>query len=176
MRVKIGIMALERKMKNLKMGALFIALLLLPLPYSQAYAGEWSLKDIEGVKFKLADQKGKWVVVNFWAPWCPPCIAELPELNSLQQQHQDVLVIGIALQYHTKQEVLDMVKKLSVSYPIVMGDEDIAADFGGLVGLPTSLLYSPTGKLIGRHDGPVTQIDIEQSMAQKPESVSLFVN
>ena len=140
MRVKIGIMALERKMKKLKMGALFIALLLLPLPYSQAYAGGWSLKDIEGVKLKLADQKGKWVVVNFWAPWCPPCIAELPELNSLQQQHQDVLVIGIALQYHTKQEVLDMVKKLSVSYPIVMGDEDIAADFGGLVGLPTSLL------------------------------------
>jgi len=155
---------------------LFKTLLLLSFLCTQAYAGGWSLKDVEGVKFKLADQKGKWVVVNFWAPWCPPCIEELPELNSLQQQHQDVLVIGVALQYHNKQEVMDTVKKLSVSYPIVMGDEDIAADFGGLAGLPTSLLYSPTGKLIGRHDGPVSQADIEQVMAQKPESATLFVN
>ena len=164
------------KIQSRLIGALFIALLLLPLLYSPAYAGDWSIKDIEGVKLKLADQKGKWVVVNFWAPWCPPCVAELPELNSLQQQHQDVLVIVIALQYHSKQEVLDKVKELSVSYPIVMGDEDIAADFGGLDGLPTSLLYSPTGKLIGRHDGPITQVDLEQAMAQKPESASLFVN
>lgn len=147
-------------------GAQFLALLLAILFCEQVYAGGWSLKDTEGVKYKLADQKGKWVVVNFWAPWCPPCLAELPELNSLQQQHKDILVIGIAVQYKKRLEVTDMVKKLSVTYPIVLGDEDTAADFGGIEGLPTTFLYSPDGKLVSKEDGPVTQKGIEQAMIQ----------
>ena len=146
--------------------ARFIALLLAALFASHVYAGGWSLKDTDGVKYKLADQKGKWVVVNFWAPWCPPCLAELPELNNLQQQHKDVLVIGVSVQYNRKQEVTDMVKKLSVTYPIVYGDEDVAADFGGIEGLPTTFLYSPDGKLVSKQDGPVTQKSLEQAMMQ----------
>jgi thiol-disulfide isomerase/thioredoxin len=148
-------------------GAQFIALLLAVLFTSQIYAGGWSVKDTQGVKYKLADQKGKWVVVNFWAPWCPPCIAELPELNALQQQHKDILVIGVSVQYKRKQEVTDMVQKLAVTYPIVYGDEDTAADFGGIEGLPTTFLYSPDGKLVNKQDGPVTQQAIEQAMLQK---------
>jgi thiol-disulfide isomerase/thioredoxin len=143
------------------------ALLLLTVYSSPTFAREWSLKDTQGIKYKLADQKGKWVVVNFWAPWCPPCIAELPELSALQHQHKDVLVIGVSVQYKKKQEVTDMVKNLSVTYPIVFGDEDTAAEFGGIAGLPTTLIYSPEGKLISKHDGPVSQLDIEQVMAQK---------
>jgi len=166
----------KRKMQNRHEGALFIVLLFLSLLCSQAYADGWSLKDINGVKYKLADQKGKWVLVNFWAPWCPPCIAELPELNSLQLQHKDLLVIGVAVQFKSKQEVLDMAKSKSLAYPIVYGNEDIAADFGGLAGLPTSFLYSPSGKLVGQHDGPLTQKDIEQALEQKPESFSFFSN
>jgi thiol-disulfide isomerase/thioredoxin len=148
-------------------GGEFIALLLLMLFTSQVYAGGWSIKDTEGVKYKLADLKGKWVVVNFWAPWCPPCLAEIPELNTLQQQHKDVLVIGVSEQYKRKQEVTDVVKKLSVAYPVVLGDEDTAAEFGGIEGLPTTFIYSPEGKLVIRRDGPVTQQEIELSMAQK---------
>ncbi len=148
-------------------GAQFFALLCAAFFASQVYAGGWSLKDTEGVKYKLADLKGKWVIVNFWAPWCPPCLAELPELVTLQQQHKDVLVIGVSEQYKRKQEVTDVVKKLSVSYPIVFGDEDTAADFGGIEGLPTTFLYSPEGKLVSKQDGPVTQQGIEQLMAQK---------
>jgi thiol-disulfide isomerase/thioredoxin len=147
--------------------AQFFALLCAAFISFQVYAGGWTLKDIEGVKYKLADQKGRWVVVNFWAPWCPPCIAELPELNSLQQQHKDVLVIGVSVQYKKRQEVTDMVKNLEVTYPIVLGDEDTAADFGGIEGLPTTFIYSPDGKLVSKQDGPVSQKGIEQAMAQK---------
>ena len=160
-------MNITKNKLNLHRGVLCIALLLTAFISSQVYAGGWSLIDTAGVKYKLADQKGKWVVVNFWAPWCPPCLAELPELNSLQLQHKDILVIGIAVQYKSKQEVTDMVKKLSVNYPIVFGDEDIAADFGGIDGLPSTFLYSPDGKLVSRQDGPVTQSGIEQAMVQK---------
>jgi thiol-disulfide isomerase/thioredoxin len=154
-------------LQYLNKGVLFVALLLLTVFSSPTYAREWSLKDSEGVKYKLATQKGKWVVVNFWAPWCPPCLAELPELNSLQQQHKDVLVIGVSVQYKKKQEVTDMVRNLSVNYPIVFGDEDTAADFGGIEGLPTTFIYSPDGKLVAKQDGPVSQQGIEQFMSQK---------
>ena len=148
-------------------GALIIELLLTSVFYSQVFAGSWTLKDTDGVKYKLDDLRGKWVVVNFWAPWWPPCLAELPELIKLQQQHNDVLVIGVSEQFKRKQEVTDVVKKLSVPYPIVFGDEDTAADFGGIEGLPTTFLYSPDGKLVSKQDGPVTQNGIEQVMAQR---------
>lgn len=144
--------------------AQFIALLLAVLFSTQVHAGGWTLKDTEGVKYKLSDLKGKWVVVNFWAPWCPPCLAELPELITMQQQHKDVLIIGVSEQYKNKQQVTDVTKKLSVPYPIVLGDEDTAADFGGIEGLPTTFLYSPDGKLVIKQDGPVTQKGLEQAM------------
>ncbi len=157
----------ETKMQYKHRGAQFIALLLVTLLCNFAVAGSWSLKDLDGIKHKLSDEKGKWVVVNFWAPWCPPCLAELPELISLQQHHKDLLVIGVAVQYHKNQEVTDMVKKLSVTYPVVMGDEDIAADFGGIEGMPTTFLYSPFGKLVAQQDGPVTQESLEKLMVVK---------
>ena len=137
-------------------------------------ADEWRLKDRNGVQHSLSGEKGKWVLVNFWAPWCPPCLAEMPGLDALQKQHKDLLVIGVAVMYGKIEEVSDVVKEQSLSYPIVLGNEDIASEFGGMNGLPTSFLYSPTGKLIGHHDGPLTQNDIEQVIAQKPASEKLF--
>jgi thiol-disulfide isomerase/thioredoxin len=142
--------------------------------FTQAMADDWNLKDKDGVRYKLADQKGKWVLVNFWAPWCPSCIAELPELNTLQLRHKDLLVIGVAVMYRNKKEVLDIVKTQSISYPIVIGNEDIASEFGEMQGMPTSFLYSPAGKLIGHHDGPLTQNEIEQALAQKPDT-AIFI-
>ncbi len=150
-------------------------MLLLSLCSSQiALADDWNLKDKDGVHYKLSEQKGKWVLVNFWAPWCPDCLQEIPELNALQNQHKDLLVIGVAVMYKKKQEVFDAVRAQSVSFPIVLGDEDIASDFGEMKGMPTSFLYSPSGKLVGHHDGSLTQNDVEQAIAQKPNSAEFF--
>jgi thiol-disulfide isomerase/thioredoxin len=137
-------------------------------------ADDWNLKDKDGVHFKLSEQKGKWVQVNFWAPWCPDCLQEIPELNALQKQHKDMLVIGVAVMYKKKQEVFDAVRAQSVSFPIVLGDEDIASDFGEMKGMPTSFLYSPYGKLVGHHDGSLTQNDVEHVIAQEPNSSGFF--
>ena len=162
---------------NPKKARFCAAVLVLLLCSTQAVlAADWKLKDKEGVSYTLAGQKGKWVLVNFWAPWCPPCLEEMPGFNALQKRHTDLQVIGVAVMYRKKKEVLDVVREQSLSYPIVMGNESIASDFGEISGLPTSFLYSPTGKLVGRHEGPLTPRDIEQAMARSPEAAGLFTS
>ena len=154
-------------------GALLVLLMSL-CSFQLVMADDWNLQDKDGNHYKLSDEKGKWVLVNFWAPWCPECRQEIPELNALQQQHKDMLVIGVAVMYSKNQEVLDVVKEKSISYPVVLGDEDIASDFGEMKGMPTSFLYAPSGKLVGRHDGALTQKDVEQAMAQTSVSTKTF--
>lgn len=170
-------MNVQAKQKSpIRYKKVLFALLLSLCTTHVALADDWSLKDKDGTHYKLSEQKGKWVLVNFWAPWCEPCLQEMPSLDALQKQHKDLLVIGVAVLYRKNQEVIDAVRKTSVSYPIVLGNEDIASDFGEMKGMPTSFLYSPSGKLVGHHDGPLTQTDIEQAMAQKPASAELFTH
>jgi thiol-disulfide isomerase/thioredoxin len=153
-----------------------IAVTLLSLSLAQAsWAGnDWNLKDRDGTQYTLSGLNGKWVLVNFWAPWCPPCLQEMPDLDAMQQQHKDLQVIGVAVMYDSRKEVTDAVSKLSVSYPIVFGNEDTAGDFGGLDGMPTSFLYSPSGKLVGHHQGILTKNEVEQAIEQKPVAANLF--
>lgn len=163
-----------RKFDSLFRQSALLALLLSLCMAQAAMAGGWKLKDKNGVSYSLSGLKGKWVLVNFWAPWCPPCLEELPEFNALHKRHKDIQVIGVAVMYRKKQEVMDVVHEKALSFPIVLGNEDIASEFGEMKGMPTSFLYSPSGKLVGRHDGPLTQHDIEQAIAHAPEAVALF--
>ena len=167
-------MNIRRNKQILHKGALLTALLYVFLSGSIAFADEWSLKDKDGVRYTLSGLQGKWVLVNFWAPWCPTCVQEIPEFNTLQQQHKDLQIIGVAVMYESRKEVLDKIAKHSISFPTVFGNEDTAGDFGGMDGMPTSFLYSPSGKLTGRHQGPLTQNEIEQAIAQKPDAAALF--
>jgi thiol-disulfide isomerase/thioredoxin len=155
--------------------ALLLALILLLCAAPAVLAEGWKLKDKDGVSYALSGLKGKWVLVNFWAPWCPICIDEMPEFNALQKQHQDLQIIGVAVMYQKKQEVMDVIRAQSISYPVVLGNEDIASEFGEMKGMPTSFLYAPSGKLVGQHDGPLTQHEIEQAIAQAPEAAGLFI-
>jgi thiol-disulfide isomerase/thioredoxin len=153
---------------------MLLALLLASGMLASAYAEGWDLKDRNGAHYSLSSLKGKWVLVNFWAPWCSSCIQEMPDLVSLQRQHKNLQVIGVAVMYRKKQEVLKMAHDQSLSYPIVLGNEDIASEFGEIEGLPTSYLYSPTGKLIGRHEGPLTTNEVVAAMQKKSGSDASF--
>ncbi len=137
-------------------------------------ADTWKLKDTSGARYQLSALKGKWVLVNFWAPWCPVCISEMPDLNTLQKQHPDLQIIGVAVMYKNKREVANIMQTHPMAYPVVMGDEDIASDFGEIRGMPTSFLYAPDGKRVGRHDGPLTSAEVESVMQQKPGANLLF--
>jgi len=154
---------------------LYAAVLLsLGLVQSSWAGNDWNFKDKDGVPYTLSALRGKWVLVNFWAPWCPPCLEEMPDLDALQHQRKDLQVIGVAVMYNSRKAVTDIVSKKSISYPIVFGNEDTAGDFGGLDGMPTSFLYSPDGQLVGHHQGILTKNEVEQAIANKPGAAALF--
>lgn len=133
----------------------------------QSYADErpvgsnsgFSLKDASGKTHRLSDYKGKWVFVNFWATWCPPCLEEIPDLVSFYdaRKKHDVMVIGVVLDFSSTQEVTKYVDDMLMSYPIVYGDDDVIKQFGHADVLPTTYIYNPRGDLVKIKRGLVTQ-------------------
>lgn len=140
--------------------AFWAVLLCLPL---SVLAADFSLQDLQGKTHRLSDYRGKWVLVNYWATWCPPCLRELPELISLHNSHKnkDLMVIGIAMEYASEKLVADFVSAHGISYPVVLGNRKIVAQIGELEVLPTSYLYSPTGEQVAQQAGEVTRASIE---------------
>ncbi len=140
-------------------------LLLLPL---SALAAEFSLQDMQGKTHRLADYRGKWVLVNFWATWCPPCLAEVPELIALHNAHKDrdLVVIGVALD-STRSSVAEFAAQKNISYPVVLGNHKLAAQIGEVEVLPTSYLYAPNGELVSYQAGDVTRESVETYIRNK---------
>lgn len=141
---------------------------MLALPLSVA-ADDFALQDLQGKVHRLADYRGKWVLVNFWATWCPPCLIEIPELISLHEAHKerDLVVIGVAMSSGSARVVGEFAKKRGINYPVVMGDGKIEAQIGRVDVLPTTYLYAPDGKLVSRQAGDVTRESVETYIKNK---------
>ncbi len=134
--------------------------------FSAAAAESFTVVDAKGKTHRLQDYKGKWVLVNFWATWCPPCLEEMPDLQKLHETHKDLVVIGIAMDYKDPQYVLSFADDLLVTFPIVLGDQKSASQFGRLAGLPTTYLYSPQGNLAAKNVGALTRQAVERYIEQ----------
>jgi thiol-disulfide isomerase/thioredoxin len=135
----------------------------------QAYG--FQFKDITGKNHTLSDYKGKWVLVNFWATWCPPCLKEIPDLISLYESRKDLMVIGVAIDEADPNLVLEFVKSMSISYPTVIGDRDIAAQIDDISLLPSTYLYDPAGNPAARKLGLITREEIEEFIQSKSKDV-----
>ena len=94
--------------------ALLCFALCLPL---SALAGDFVLEDMQGETHHLSDYRGKWVLVNFWATWCPPCLSEIPELSRLHNSHKDLVVIGIAMDYRSGRRLPNLLKRMASVTP-----------------------------------------------------------
>ena len=142
--------------------------LLLALPFSGHAAG-FTLQDMQGNTHRLEDYRGKWVLVNFWATWCPPCLSEIPALISLHDTHKDndLVVIGIAIDSGSSRKIADFSRAHGISYPVVMGNRKIAEQIGEMDVLPTSFLYSPNGEQVSYQAGEVTRESIETYIKNK---------
>ncbi|GAO35081.1 thioredoxin [Sulfuricella sp. T08] len=136
---------------------------------SAVAAADFSFRDIVGKQHNLADYRGKWVLVNFWATWCPPCLKEIPDLMALHNEHKDkdLVVIGIATDYNSPKLVIDFAKEHRISYPIVLGNDAIVAQIGRLEGLPMTYMFNPQGKMVAYNVGALTQKAVETYIRAK---------
>ena len=141
--------------------------LLLASAALSAAAADFKLTDSDGKVHRLGDYRGRWVIVNFWATWCPPCLEEIPDLVAITASHRDVQVFGVAMEFQDPKQVLQFAEGMFVNYPIVLGDRKAADQVGKVTGLPTTFIYDPRGKLAVRHVGKITREQIEHLLDGK---------
>lgn len=121
---------------------------------------------LEGKTFDLAAERGKWVIVNFWATWCSPCIKEMPDISAFVAAHKNVAAIGLAYEDTDKSDVQAFAKAHPVSYPLAQVDVyKPPADFDTPRGLPTTYLIAPDGSVAKQFTGPITATDLEKAIA-----------
>ncbi|WP_324779175.1 TlpA family protein disulfide reductase [Thiobacillus sedimenti] len=155
-------------MRKKRFYPMWLAGLLLALAAGWAQANGFTVVDTTGKTHTLAGYKGKWVLVNFWATWCPPCQEEIPELIALHgDRKNNLVVIGIALDYRSAKQVTDFADSMLVDYPVVLGNAQIARQIGPIQGLPTTYLYNPDGKLVAQQVGAITREAVESFIAKK---------
>jgi peroxiredoxin len=135
-------------------------------------AADFTFEGIQGKQIRLSDYRGKWVLVNFWATWCPPCREELPELVKLHQMHKDrdLVVIGVAMDETSKEKVAAFIDSHHVPYPIALADAAQAEQVGKVEVLPTSYLYDPSGSLRSYQQGIITRDSVEAYISAKSTS------
>lgn len=127
-----------------------------------------ALPDLDGRRFDLADYRGKTVVIDFWATWCPPCVFQVPELNAVWRLHRDsgnVIVVGVAVDVEGAAVVGPWVEEQRVEYPILIGDESLARQFGA-VGFPTLVIVAPDGHIESSHSGLIEADELERLVAR----------
>lgn len=143
-------------------GVVFLLALVLCLPVKGAEAYGFRFEDSNGKTHTLSGYKGKWVLVNFWATWCPPCLREIPDLSELSRERNDIAIIGIAMEYDDARDVMAFVEKMAIPYPIVLGDREAAVQLEDDISmLPSTYLFDPDGKPAARKIGLITRAEIE---------------
>jgi len=128
---------------------------------------DFTLPDLDGRPVRLADFRGKTVIIDFWATWCPPCLFQVPELNEFWKRNSDrgdVMVIGVAVDVEGAEVVSPWADEQGVLYQLVIGSEGVARDFGAL-GFPTLVILKPDGSIDSRHMGLVEADELEDLVA-----------
>lgn len=141
-----------------------------PAPSAEAppaeLAPEFTLKDLTGREVALASLRGKTVLIDFWATWCPPCEFQIPVLNEIYAAHraQGVEILGVSVDKDGPEVVSQYTRKHGVTYTILMGDEALARDFGA-PGFPALVVVAPDGTIHSRHVGLVEKAELERILA-----------
>ena len=127
---------------------------------------DFKLADFSGQEHVLSNYRGRWVVVNFWATWCGPCMKEIPELIHFQNEHYHrAQVLGINFEQTETKQIQRYIDELKVNYPILRVGSQPLVPFEPLKGLPTTFLVTPQGRMIDRHLGPLSSEQLKRWIA-----------
>ena len=126
---------------------------------------DFTLKDMNGADFKLAELKGKVVLLNFWATWCAPCLAEIPEFIKAYDDHKDkgFVIVGV-LTEDSGASLRAFASEKKMNYPLVMITPEFEDAYGPIFGLPTSVLVARDGSVCKRHFGPMSKEQLETQL------------
>ena len=116
-----------------------------PATHTRELARDFTLTTLAGEPVTLSDYRGKWVLLNFWATWCPPCVEEMPYLNQLAAE-RDLIVLGVNFN-EDRERVAQFVAEKGIDFPILLEPDDITLLFYGVRGLPRTFLIAPDGTL-----------------------------
>lgn len=147
----------------------FAFAILLVLAVNAAAAVEMALPDLKGKTVRLSDFHGKWVIVNYWATWCPPCVEEMPELVFFHDKHKnnDAVVLGVNMEDVDDRTVRDFLDEHMITYPVVRAVPARQGPLGKMPGLPTTFIVSPQGEVVLRKVGTVDMQYLEDFLAQQ---------
>ena len=150
-------------------------LLLLPLAVAtstaraESHLVDFSLPDADGRIHRLSDHRGKWVVINFWATWCGPCMVEIPELMRFHERRKDhdAIVIGVNFEEIDTPDLVKFIAEMDINYLVVRAGDKPILPFEPLKGLPSTFFVDPHGELVASHVGPVTGAAIDDFLARE---------
>jgi len=129
-------------------------------------APEFDLPSLDGRRVKLSDFRGKAVLLNFWATWCPPCKVEMPWFAELQEQYgpDGLVILGVAMDDSEPAKISQFVNDLGVNYPVLLGTDKVADDYGDVEYLPTTFYIDRNGKIVTKTDGLLSRQEIEDDI------------
>jgi peroxiredoxin len=129
-------------------------------------APEFNLTDANGASVKLADYKGKVVLLNFWATWCGPCKVEIPWFMEFEQQYKDrdFAVLGVSFDDDGWKSVKPYVEQHKINYRIMIGSDELGQLYGNVDALPTSFIIDREGRIAARHEGLVDKQDYQNEI------------
>lgn len=135
-------------------------------PASRPLAPDFELTDLKNKKVKLSQYRGKVVVLNFWATWCPPCRKEIPDFIETYSNYREkgVEFLGIALDDEGREVVAPFVSAKSINYPILIGEPKVVSSYGGIEAVPTTFLIDREGRIQFHGEGAISRGTLEKAL------------
>ena len=129
-------------------------------------APDFTLPTLDGRTLKLSDFRGKAVLLNFWATWCPPCKVEMPWFEDLQRQYgsDGLVVLGVAMDDTDPKTIAKFASELGVNYPVLLGTDQVSDDYGNVQYLPTTFYIGRDGTIVDKMTGLLDRKDIEAAV------------